>query len=239
MALSSSGSISLSQIQSEWGGSNPISLSEYYNGALANNALSDTETCTVASTSTSQYYPATKLIGAYTLYNYYNGWVNYNIQSLGSYHTSATATKLSGSDKVGNAGTVPSSGTIQMNHFRGTDAPVATNYVFYGWINENTVAIGTSYRMYVYLSGHWGSNNESTSWSGVPFRYIYSPAEGSMPATYWHGSDAHSTNGGNTGKFSKTHLSYPNIGNVTRFTWTTNNYTNLGFSGTINLTFQF
>ena len=34
MALQSSGAISLSQIQSEWGGSNPISLSEYYLGSL-------------------------------------------------------------------------------------------------------------------------------------------------------------------------------------------------------------
>ena len=34
MALPSSGSLSLSQIQGEWGGSNPISLSEYYLGSL-------------------------------------------------------------------------------------------------------------------------------------------------------------------------------------------------------------
>jgi hypothetical protein len=34
MALQSSGAISLSQIQSEWGGSSPISLSEYYLGSL-------------------------------------------------------------------------------------------------------------------------------------------------------------------------------------------------------------
>ena len=37
MAISSSGSVSFSQIQSEWGGSNPISLSEYYSGSLASN----------------------------------------------------------------------------------------------------------------------------------------------------------------------------------------------------------
>ena len=34
MALQSSGAISLANIQSEWGGSNPISLSEYYSGSL-------------------------------------------------------------------------------------------------------------------------------------------------------------------------------------------------------------
>lgn len=36
MTLPSSGSLSLSQIQGEWGGSNPISLSEYYRGSLPN-----------------------------------------------------------------------------------------------------------------------------------------------------------------------------------------------------------
>ena len=34
MALPSSGSLSLSQIQGEWGGSNPIGLNEYYLGSL-------------------------------------------------------------------------------------------------------------------------------------------------------------------------------------------------------------
>ena len=34
MAVSSSGSISFSQIQAEYGGSHPISLSEYYSGSL-------------------------------------------------------------------------------------------------------------------------------------------------------------------------------------------------------------
>lgn len=34
MALPASGQITLAQIQSEWGGSNPISLSEYYLGSL-------------------------------------------------------------------------------------------------------------------------------------------------------------------------------------------------------------
>ncbi|BCV00869.1 MAG: hypothetical protein CM15mV38_0020 [uncultured marine virus] len=37
MAISGSGSVSFSQIQSEFGGSNPISLSEYYSGGLPNN----------------------------------------------------------------------------------------------------------------------------------------------------------------------------------------------------------
>ena len=57
MALSSSGSISMSQIQSEWGGSNPISMSEYYSGALSNatNDLSDAQNATISHHNTSVY----------------------------------------------------------------------------------------------------------------------------------------------------------------------------------------
>ena len=35
MAIPASGSLSFSQLQAEWGGSNPISLSEYYSGSLS------------------------------------------------------------------------------------------------------------------------------------------------------------------------------------------------------------
>ena len=40
MAIPASGSVSLSTIQTEWGGSNPISLSEYYSGSIASNTSS-------------------------------------------------------------------------------------------------------------------------------------------------------------------------------------------------------
>lgn len=40
MAIPASGSVSFSQIQTEWGGSNPISLNEYYSGSLATNSTS-------------------------------------------------------------------------------------------------------------------------------------------------------------------------------------------------------
>ena len=43
MALQSSGAISLSQVQGEYGGSNPIQMSEYYrNGGLVPNSISTT-----------------------------------------------------------------------------------------------------------------------------------------------------------------------------------------------------
>lgn len=65
MALQSSGTISLSQVQTEFGGSNPISLSEYLrggsyvpNGPTANNNI-PTTTSVVAM---SNYYGATKAL---------------------------------------------------------------------------------------------------------------------------------------------------------------------------------
>ena len=45
MAVKSSGPLSFSEIQSELGGSNPISLSEYYkNGSIINNDIHDPNT---------------------------------------------------------------------------------------------------------------------------------------------------------------------------------------------------
>ena len=243
MAISASGSVALSQIQTEWGGSNPISMSEYYSGSLQSDSLSNATTATVASHNSFVYTPATKLIGAYTTYYYNNGWCNSNINNgsnqpaLGS--NSAGTSKVTGTDKTGNAGAVPSSGAIQLNHFRGTAKGTTTSYTCYGWINRSGQGILSYYQMYLYIAGHWGTNNESTNWSGVPFRWVDTTAEGNMPATRWYGSDAHSTNGAVTAKSTKLHQSYPNIGNVTEFIWTTASSNYSGFSGTVTMTFQF
>ena len=244
MALSSSGSISLQSIEGEWGGSSPISISEYYSGSLQSDSLSNATTATIASHNSSVYTPATKLIGAYTTYYYKNGWSNSNIgnttnaPALGS--SSAATSKVTGTDKTGNAGAVPSSGAIQLAHFRGTAKGTTTSYTCYGWMNRSSQALlGNSYIMFVWLAGHWGSNGETTSWSGVPFRWIDTTAEGTMPATRWYGSDAHSNNGASLGKQSKYHYTYPNIGAVTQFRWTTASSNYSGFSGTVTMTFQF
>ena len=57
MAIPASGSVSLSTIQSEWGGSNPISMNEYYSGSLATNSLVSSASPTVATATGSQYFP--------------------------------------------------------------------------------------------------------------------------------------------------------------------------------------
>jgi hypothetical protein len=75
MALQSSGAISLSQIQSEWGGSNPISLSEYYRNSLPSGRTNYGSIPTSGAISMSNFYgtnaasanwTATVTIGAFT-----------------------------------------------------------------------------------------------------------------------------------------------------------------------------
>ena len=257
MALSSSGSISMSQIQAEWGGSNPISMNEYYIGSLSNttNDLSDAQNATISHSNTSVYTPATKLIGAYTTYYYNAGWKNTNLAgtntpALGS--SSITVSKLSGADSTGNSGAIPASGTIDMNKFRGTAKGTTTSYTCYGWYYTGVLGIINSYTLRVWIGGHYGNNNESTNgWTGVPFRYIDTTAEGltqtgsqQMPATRWYGSDTNSTNGANVGQGNKYHQTYPNIGNVTEFQWncvTTNlnTYSLFSFTTPVTMTFQF
>ena len=57
MAIPASGSVSLSSIQTEWGGSNPASMSEYYSGNIASNTSAVTTATSVNYSSTSQYVP--------------------------------------------------------------------------------------------------------------------------------------------------------------------------------------
>lgn len=257
MALSSSGSISMSQIQSEWGGSNPISINEYYSGALSNatNDLSDAQNATISHHNTSVYTPATKLIGAYTTYYYNAGWKNTNLAgsstpALGS--SSATFTKISGADSTGNSGAIPASGAIDMDKFRGTAKGTSSSITCYGWYYTMIMGIANSYILRVWIAGHYGSNNESANgWTGVPFRYIDTTAEGvtqtgsvQMPATRWYGSDTNVNNGANVGQNNKYHSTYPNIGNVTEFQWNCvstnlNPYHQFGSTTPVTMTFQF
>ena len=138
MTLQTSGAISLSQVQSEFGGSNPISMSEYYRGG----ANVPTTVSTVGAYSSYQG----------SLYSYYwddFGTVVWNGSTVGTGKTSnftaggfeynqGTAFTSTGGGKGGGpsnvyfrvrrrtAGTtttvntsIPASGTISMNQFYG------------------------------------------------------------------------------------------------------------------------
>ena len=76
MALPSSGSLSLSQIQGEWGGSNPISLSEYYLGSLPTGRTN---------------YGSIPSSGAISVGNFYGSNAAVSTFSIGSGNSSYTA----------------------------------------------------------------------------------------------------------------------------------------------------
>ena len=159
-------------------------------------------------------------------------WRNTNISystilsgtTLGS--SSATWTTTSGIDQVGNAGQIPSSGAIQMNHFRGTNgSATSSNLVSYGfqvYQSSGNPSGPWSTTVQIWIAGHYGTNGSGSNWSNVPFRWIDSPAKGGVAATRWYGSDSHSSNGNNTGKSNIAHDTFPNIGACTRYIYNTN-----------------
>lgn len=82
MALQSSGAISLSDLQTEFGGSNPISLSEYYRGgAYVPDTPTNSGVPTSGAISLSDFYGAADSLPALTsgtvgLYTYNASWIN-------------------------------------------------------------------------------------------------------------------------------------------------------------------
>lgn len=250
MALSSSGSISLSQVQTEFGGSNPISMSEYYSGNIASNSTSTTIYPSVA-TATTTYSISTKL-----------GTFNYEQISSGFNHTSlattevpalgstsgVAVTKLTGRDIAGNAGNIPASGTIQMNHFRGTAAPVNSGFTVWSFYGTNTRitptgSFGTP-QIIIRISGHHGTNVSIVgNQSGFPFTYVSNVQEGSgdpLLASNWQGSNTFSANGSNAAGGFLTHGNNSTIGNYTQMIFSgTLSKVFRNFSGTMGLTFYF
>ena len=205
MALSSSGSISLSQVQTEFGGSNPISMSEYYSGSIASNSTSTTIYPSVA-TQTTTYQTSSK-VGTFTYEQITSGFnhsslATTEIPALGT-TTGVAVTKLTGRDIAGNAGTIPASGTIQMNHFRGTAAPVNSGFTVWSFYGTNTRitptgSFGTP-QIIIRISGHHGTNVSIVgNQSGFPFTYVSNVQEGSgdpLLASNWQGSNTFSANG--------------------------------------------
>jgi hypothetical protein len=185
MALSASGAISFSQIQSEFGGSNPISLNEYYTGSIPGNTINQTITPTVISASST--YTSGK--NSYTRKG--DGWAynSLNVLNFSSSTQSQTITKRSGVDKTGNAGAIPTSGAIQTNHFRGTSAGASSSETCYGVLLYQDTGSAIPNVGYVYVSGHLGTASTSfpdTSAWGTSFTSITCAAKGNNSAfTIW------------------------------------------------------
>jgi hypothetical protein len=247
MAISASGAVSFSQIQTEYGGSNPISLSEYYannpNAAHGPNSntgspvsvstQTGTTNTTVTTTTTTKYGTTTNTIKYYAFGFLHSSLANNQYPQVGD--QSITVPRRTG----GNISTIPVSGAISSNNFRGTNTPTDNSFVCYGWqgrvpaTTTNGYSYNWQYAHYVlYISGHWGSNAyEYTNWSGVPFTYFripnlrqigYNGPGYNWVQTDYHGSAAFSANGmfaGAGNKLEKQHGSNSTIGNYTFFKW--------------------
>jgi len=252
MALSSSGSISLSQVQTEFGGTNPISISEYYSGSIASNSTSTTIYPTVQ-TVTTNYNVSTKL-GTYSYQQISSGFnhtsfATTEVPAFGS-SSGVAVTKLAGRDIAGNAGNIPASGAIQMNHFRGTAAPVNSGFTIWSFYTTNSRitspnagSFGTP-QIIIRVSGHYGQAFGFVGGqTGYPFTYIQNAQEGAssaLLASQWQGTNSWSANGSNVSTGYQSHQSNATVGNFTQmiFGGTLGTvYSN--FSGSMALTFYF
>tara|TARA_Y100001972_G_scaffold110543_1_gene142387 strand:- start:1403 stop:2182 length:780 start_codon:yes stop_codon:yes gene_type:complete len=257
MALSSSGSISFAQLQSEYGGSHPISLNEYYSGSLG--GADTTSLATTPSVGSNQDYSSVdnKITGTTQTYRRQNGFIHSSLATTSYPQVGAQSLTLSyidGADFSGNAGTIPTSGAVGLNHYRGTAKGTSSSLVCYGIVVQglkqvvtNNAGSSTSNNfanIMFFFAGHLGTNNQTSgSWDGFPFTTITCAAEGSatqFPATTFTFSGTHTANGAAQTKVSKIHTSNGTIGNYTQCRFDTNgvggDYHN--FSGTWSITFS-
>lgn len=246
MAISSSGAVALSTVQSEWGGGNPISISEYYSGGYPNNFSNTGSSTAFAPTVSSATYTYSYTSGKSTLTATVNldGFLNTSFSSYLSGTTqSMVINEISGVDKTGNAGAIPASGTISLNHFRGTNSSgTNTPLTCYGIVYRRDT--GNSFfpsTCQMYFAGHVGTAyTYGATYSGslgMPWTNIYCAAEGNASATYFY-NGTQTANGMSQGLMGLSHLSGGPSGTYTVVTF--NGYNNAatvgGFSGTWGIT---
>nr|BAR25712.1 hypothetical protein [uncultured Mediterranean phage uvMED]BAR25755.1 hypothetical protein [uncultured Mediterranean phage uvMED] len=251
MAISGSGAVALSTVQSEFGGGNPISMSEYYSGGFPNNFSNTGSSTAFTPTGKSISYTYTyqaqsgKNTVTLTATQYFDGFCHTSINSNFSGSTqSITVNKFSGVDKTGNSGAIPSSGTIDMNKFRGTSAGTNTPFTIYGILYGHRTAQLFPSSVAIFLGGHLGSpynayTGQTYSGSiGMPCSNIYCSAEGNAPATTFY-NGTQSNNGRISGPPSSiAHNNNSTIGNYTGVVYMGNvNAAHVGgFSGGWNIT---
>ena len=208
MAISSSGAVSFANIQTEYGGSNPISLNEYYSGSLPSNTSSTVITPTVSNSS------STYTSGKSTYTRYANGWAHSSIRTDVSNTTgSITVNERSGVDLTGNSGAIPSSGIIDMNKFRGTSAGTVESIIIYGVVYY--VDTGSNDYIFIYCDGHRGTAATSNAAFPTPFVSLSCAAKGDFPATTIHCTDSNTSNGSFSTRQSISHTSNGTLGNYT------------------------
>tara|TARA_Y100000004_G_scaffold87514_1_gene98098 strand:+ start:2807 stop:3544 length:738 start_codon:yes stop_codon:yes gene_type:complete len=245
MAISSSGAVSFANIQTEYGGSNPISLSEYYSGG----SLVKANTSSTSNSSTIAGATATVGSGKSSYYIYFRGWAHSSLfasgQPFSSFSSPGTQTesgsiaKVSGADLTGNAGNIPSSGLISMNHFRGTNTGTDNTFTCYGIATTKTGSVYIS-NLWIILSGHYGNvtyTGSDVTFTNVPYTNVSVPANGSFAA-----STANTSGTGASGdiafRSSQTQGTNSTIGNYTYFLYRISSDL-FSTSGSLNVTFNF
>jgi hypothetical protein len=247
MAISSSGAVSFANVQTEYGGSNPISLNEYYNGG----SLVKANTSSTANSSTLAGASQTGGSGKSTYTESWRGWGHDNLfdsgQTFGNFTSPTTQTqtasisKITGADLSGNSGTIPSSGTIDMNKFRGTNAGTDGTFICAGIATQKQGSLGIGF-FYLCLGGHLGTQvaytGSSVNFNNIPFTTCNIPASGAFLASTANTSGANPT-GSLTFRASQTHLTATNLGNYTVLTYGLTFNHLLSSSGSLSVTFNF
>ena len=247
MAISSSGAVSFANVQTEYGGSNPISLNEYYSGGslVKANTSSTANSSTIVGTT----YSITSGKNSYT--QRFNGWAHSSLfasgqtyagfSSPGTQTESGSIAKISGADLTGNSGAIPSSGTIDMNKFRGTNAGTDNTFTCYSIATTITGTSPQFTNLYIILSGHYGNvsyTGSDVTFTNVPYTNVAIPANGNFTA-----STANTSGSGASGSIvlraSQTQNTNSTIGNHTSFRYLLTAGHAFSSSGSLSVTFNF
>ena len=246
MAISSSGAVSFANVQTEYGGSNPISLNEYYNGG----SLVEANTSSTANSSTIAQNFITVGSGKSSYTEQFNGWAHSSLFASGQPYTqfsspgtqtqSGTIAKFTGADLTGNSGAIPSSGTIDMNKFRGTNAGTNGTFICYSIATTKTGSSGFT-NLNIILSGHYGNvgaTGSEVTFINVPYTTVSIPANGNFTA-----STANTSGSGASGsivyRVTQVQDSNSTIGNYTQFMYRLSASHTFTISGSLNVTFNF
>lgn len=246
MAISSSGAVSFANVQTEYGGSNPISLNEYYNGG----SLVTPNTSSTANSSTIAQNAITVSSGKSSYTEQFNGWAHSSLfasgqpygvfSSPGTQTESGSIAKISGADLTGNSGAIPSSGTIDMDKFRGTNAGTNNTFICYSIATTKTGSSGFI-NLYIILSGHYGNvgaTGSEVTFVNVPYTTVSISANGNFTA-----STANTSGSGSSGSivYRVTQVQDTNstIGNYTYFIYRCTANHLFSNSGSLNATFNF
>jgi len=243
MAISSSGAVSFANVQTEYGGSNPISLNEYYSGGslVKANTSSTNNTSTIARTA------STGGSGKSTYTNDLQGWANPNAMGSGQAFSlftsnigadSASIAKISGADLTGNSGAIPSSGTIDMNKFRGTNAGTDGTFTCYGIATQRGGSLQVGYFI-VLIAGHLGTNGQTGTgaFTGMPFTSVSFSANGTMLASV--ASVSGTSSGSIVQRDGIDHFTGNTIGAYTLLRWLNTAGDDFASSGNLTVTFNF